>query len=153
LLALLDRLTPKQRAAIPRLAIHLVNQGSVEALLTGPNRVCARQSYYQRPNGWSHQPVFQEALALAQTEYRQALAGDSVAEVRRLLFDIAPEAIERTIEIMRMVGEPAQSRLAARDLWREVLKAGGLEEEDNDVAITFETPEWAKPETDEPTGD
>jgi hypothetical protein len=150
LLAQLERLTPKQAAAVPRLAETLVRGGSVDSLLAGPGRICARQTYYGRPRGWSHQVEFQEALELAKREYRQALARDSVEEARALLYAHAPEGVRRTLEIMRMIDNPAQSRLAARDIWKAAM---GLDESEDDrddqVAITFETPEWAQPEDDD----
>lgn len=150
LLAKLERLTPKQAAAIPRLAETLVRGGSVDSLLAGSGRICARQTYYGRPNGWTHQEPFRDALDLAKREYRQALARDSVEEARALLYTHAPEGVHRTLEIMRQDDQLAQARLAARDIWKSALRLDEADDErDDQVTITFETPKWAQPEAED----
>jgi predicted acylesterase/phospholipase RssA len=129
LLAKLEQLTPKQAAAVPRLAERLCRGGSVDSLLAGENRICARQTYYGRLRGWVHQKAFQEALELAKRDYRQALARDSVQEARSLLYSHVPAAVRRLIEIMAQEEQMAQARLAAR----EILKAIRLDDEDEEA--------------------
>jgi hypothetical protein len=144
LLAKLERLTPKQAAAIPRLAETLVRGGSVDSLLAGSGRICARQTYYGRPNGWTHQEPFRDALDLAKREYRQALARDSVEEARALLYTHAPEAAKELATIISTAEETAQRRLAARDLLKMALalvesgEEGVLQSDSQAVVRTLE---------------
>lgn len=146
LLAKLDRLTTKQAAAIPRLAVTIAQGKAVDTLLEGEDKICSRETYYGRPAGWTHQPAFKEALAMAIREYRQALAGEAVEEARTLLLAYGREAVMRTIEIMQQTEELAQARLAARDVWRELFKSGQDDDEDAGLVVSFQAPSWAKPE-------
>lgn len=143
----LSQLTRKQAAAIPRLAAYLAQGKAVDTLLNSDSPICSEQTYYGRPAGWTHQPAFKEALALAIREYRQALAKDAIELARTILMAHGAEAIERTIGIMRQSEELAQARLAARDVWRELFRPGQNDnDEDAGLVISFQVPNWAKPE-------
>ncbi len=90
---LMSQLTPKQRAAIPRLME--VGRGvSYRSLLRGPDKICAVRTFYHRPRGWWHQPAFRAALALARKEFDavqlETVVEDAAARLRRA----APTAVE-----------------------------------------------------------
>ncbi len=90
LLALMETLTPKQRAAVPRIAAQRSTGESLRSLLTGAGKICTWTTYYRKPRGWHHQERFQRAVDLAEKEYRKALldhgVDEAVAGMRRLVF-------------------------------------------------------------------
>jgi hypothetical protein len=95
--AVLATLTPKQRAAIPRLVERDLTGGTKEDLLKGPNKICHRSVYFEN---WVKNPVFVAALNLALAEARpqvmQSVVTDTVDQLRRLA-PLAAGDLERQI--------------------------------------------------------
>ena len=99
LLAMLDGLTAKQRAAIPLIITTMAEGGTLSRLIRGgPRRkdrpgkgegVCAWHTYYGR-KGWSHNPRFVAALERARGEYDALLLRGSVEEAADRLRRAAP---------------------------------------------------------------
>lgn len=93
----LATLTPKQRAAIPRMVeADLMGLGR-EELFKGDRKICHRSVYFEN---WSKNPVFVAALELALAEARPALMQNVVQDTVARLKQIAPLAandLERQI--------------------------------------------------------
>ena len=114
LLDRLGQLTPKQRAAIPRIVRVRSEGGSIESLLRGEERICTRSTFYGRGQdrpGWYQQPAFRETLAMAQREYDTAVLRGSVQEAAEILRRTAPLAAGL---VQQMILE-AKRALAAGD--------------------------------------
>jgi hypothetical protein len=95
--AVIATLTPKQRAAIPRLVECDLRGDSKEALFKGDNKVCHRSVFFEN---WSKNPVFNAALNLALAEARPAMMQNVVTDTVERLRQIAPLAandLERQI--------------------------------------------------------
>lgn len=95
--AVLATLTPKQRAAIPRLVECDLAGASKEALFSGPNKICHRSVFYEN---WVKNPIFVAALKLALAEARPAVMERVVGDTVTRLQEIAPLAaadLERQI--------------------------------------------------------
>jgi hypothetical protein len=95
--AVLATLTPKQRAAIPRLVECDLSGQSKEALFSGENKICHRSVYFEN---WITNKVFVAALNLALAEARPAMIQSVVTDTVERLRQIAPLAandLERQI--------------------------------------------------------
>ncbi len=95
--AVLATLTPKQRAAIPRLVECDLAGQSKEVLFSGDNKICHRSVYFEN---WVKNPVFVAALNLALAEARPAVMEKVVVDTVARLQEIAPLAandLERQI--------------------------------------------------------
>jgi HEAT repeat protein len=117
-------LTPKQRAAIPRLVERDLAGGSKEDLFKGDGKICHRSVYFEN---WVHNPVFVAALNLALAEARPAVMQSVVIDAVTMLQRLAPLAasdLERQIigddyaldALMRVAQNgkrPTDERLAA----------------------------------------
>jgi hypothetical protein len=93
----LATLTPKQRAAIPRLVECDLAGQSKEALFNGKDKICHRSVYF---GNWVKNPVFIAALSLALAEARPAVMEKVVTDTVARLQEIAPLAandLERQI--------------------------------------------------------
>lgn len=90
---LMSELTPKQRAAIPRL-VRVGHGETYRSLLRGPDKICAVRTFYHRPRGWWHQPAFRAALAQAQKEFDALQLETAVEEAAERLRRAAPTAVE-----------------------------------------------------------
>jgi len=129
LLAKMERLSPKQREAIPRLVRALADGVRMRELLRGKDRICAWSTYYRPGRGWKHQARFQEALAQARREYDvarlQTAVEDAAEEMRRTtplaaavlrgMIEGAPPALEKLL--LALEGEemgPLEFRAADR---------------------------------------
>jgi hypothetical protein len=95
--AVMATLTPKQRAAIPRLVERDLAGGSKEDLFKGADKICHRSVYFEN---WVKHPVFVAALNLALAEARpavmQGVVSDTVDQLRRLA-PLAASDLERQI--------------------------------------------------------
>lgn len=89
--AVLATLTPKQRAAIPRLVKHDLLGLGREDLFKGPNKICHRSVYFEN---WTKNKVFTAALALALSEARPAVVQSIVTDTVQRLKEIAPLAVD-----------------------------------------------------------
>lgn len=101
LLAEMERLTPKQREAIPRLVRALADGATMRELLRGEDRICAWSTYYRPRRGWKHHRLFQEALAQARREYdaaRLRTAVEDAAQEMRRTTPLAAALLRRVIE-------------------------------------------------------
>ena len=112
LLDRLGQLTPKQRAAIPRIVRVQSEGGSIESLLEGEDRICTRRTFDGR-GGWYYQPAFHGTLAMAQGEYNAAVAREAVQEAAEMLRRTAPLALEALMNHERL-------RLALKRKMREL---------------------------------
>lgn len=117
LLDQLADLTPKQRAAIPRIVDHVYLRNlPILQLLDGPDPPCARRVYYQRGEidaetghwlrrpGWGHNPKFQKALRLAarlaiRAQYDEKMAAMALASYKAGM--AAPDYVDTLIAIAR----------------------------------------------------
>lgn len=87
----LAALTPKQRAAIPRLVECDLAGQSKEALFAGPQKICHRSVYFEN---WVKNPLFIAALNLALAEARPAVMEQVVVDTVKRLQEIAPLAAD-----------------------------------------------------------
>lgn len=93
----LDALTPKQRAAIPRLVERDLVGASKEDLFKGASKICHRSVYF---GNWVKNPIFTAALNMALLEARAATMESVVVDTVDQLRRIAPKAaadLERQI--------------------------------------------------------
>lgn len=91
---LICELTPKQRAAIPRIVERLGGGGSLRSLLRGAGKICTERTFYHRPRGWWHQPAFRAALARARKEFDVIQLETAVEASAERLRRAAPTAVE-----------------------------------------------------------
>ena len=94
LLKRIERLTPKQRRAIPRLVRARAEGMAWKAIFESDARPCNWRTYWDRKRGWRYQPSFSEALAQAQREYDAAVLRTSVQDAAEGLRKAAPLATE-----------------------------------------------------------
>lgn len=119
LLAKMERLTPAQREAIPRLVRALADGVRMRELLRGKDRICAWSTYYRPGRGWKHQQRFQEALAQAQREYDAARllnAVEDAAEEMRRTTPLAAGRLRRVIEAMGPALDTLQQALEGEEV-------------------------------------
>src|SRR3990172_6102978 len=91
--AALARLSGKQSEAVIRIAQTELAGGTIEALLTGPNKICSYSTFYHKARGgWAHKPAFQDALALR--EVRAQRISGAVDDAIGKLKETAPLAAE-----------------------------------------------------------
>lgn len=133
LLRRMERLTVRQRRAVP-LIVRARGEGrSWETLLKGPGKVCNWRTFWDRKRGWYHQELFREVLGQAQREYDAAVLRTSVqdaAEGLRRAAPLASKALGALIE--GMVEGLVEMRALVRDEEPALLKK-------EHVALRFRT--------------
>lgn len=108
---LLGALTPQQRAGIARIVSHhYIENRPLAELFRGDDRVCSEIIYYRRGTvdpetgkpkrvGWSHQPAFTQALAMAA---RLALQARQIEET---------QAVREAVRRARLAAAPVVGQL------------------------------------------
>jgi len=94
LLKRMERLTPKQRLAIPQIVRWRGENRPWKGLFQGEERVCNEATFWRRDRGWWHQELFREVLTQAQREYDAAVLRTSVQDAAEGLRKAAPLATE-----------------------------------------------------------
>ena len=99
----MERLTVKQRRAVP-LIVRARGEGRPwEAILKGEDKVCNWRTFWDGKRGWYHQELFREVLGQAQRGYDAAVLRTSVqdaAEGLRRAAPLASKALGQLIEGM-----------------------------------------------------
>jgi hypothetical protein len=108
----MERLTVRQRRAIP-LIVRARGEGRPwEAILKGPGKVCNWRTFWDGKRGWYHQELFREVLGQAQREYDAAVLRTSVQDAAEGLRRAAPLASEGLMELIRGMGEAVREMRA-----------------------------------------
>lgn len=96
----MERLTVRQRRAIP-LIVRARGEGRPwEAILKGEGKVCNWRTFWDGKRGWYHQELFREVLGQAQREYDAAVLRTSVQDAAEGLRRAAPLASELLSELI-----------------------------------------------------
>jgi hypothetical protein len=100
LLKRMERLTVRQRRAIP-LIVRARGEGRPwEAILKGEGKVCNWRTFWDGKRGWYHQELFREVLGQAQREYDAAVLRTSVQDAAEGLRRAAPLATDALMELI-----------------------------------------------------
>lgn len=148
---LLKQLTPSQRAAIDRIVRHVyVNNEPWADLFRGDDKVCTENTFYKRGRldeegewhgrGWSHQPIFKQALELASRLALQAEEAEDLHALRRAkrrAVQSAERAVDQWIDIMQYSEQDFARIQAANEVVRLAFHG-----EDNDDEATGAAGDW-----------
>ena len=100
LLKRMERLTVRQRRAIP-LIVRARGEGRPwESILKGEGKVCNWRTFWDGKRGWYHQELFREVLGQAQREYDAAVLRTSVQDAAEGLRRAAPLASDALMELI-----------------------------------------------------
>lgn len=109
LLRRLERLTAKQRRAVPVIVRARAEGRPWESLFRGEGRICSKGTFWRRGRGWWHQELFREVLAQGQREYDAAVLRTSVQDAAEGLRRTAPLATaalrDLVVGMLAAVGE------------------------------------------------
>ena len=144
---LLAQVTRQQRAAIPRLALAIIEGRGVESLLRGPDKVCNHWTYWRKAKppvhsaGWVHQPRF-----------RRALEGVTGELVTRTETDVVQQSVERIRARLRLhdrwADEVPLLAMEALDRLREVMlgevQVHLVDSAGRSRGTQLEDPRWAR---------
>jgi hypothetical protein len=138
----LAKLSKQQQTTMLRVVVaHLSSaRGSIGALFRGTDKVCAKDVFYRKPNGWWHKASYRAALDLYVREYRPHY----LKQARQSATEIIEAALTAAAEKMAELIDEMDPNVALRAS-KEVLAMGGVGAEvdrGERVTVIINDAEW-----------
>lgn len=142
LIAMMEKLSSQQRAALPRVAMARISDdhGTMAALFKGDDKICNKVNYYKKPNGWNHQAKWNAALLRYIVEYTPFYLSNVVRVVEDRIRLASAKAASRMIWLI----DSPFGDIAIRAS-KDVLDRAGIGkaiEDDGNVTVVINGAEW-----------
>lgn len=138
----------QQRAALRRVAeVLIASEGnrrkgpSLNKLFLGPDKICSKNTYVRKPDGWSHLPEWQAALAQYVKEYTPHYLATLRGKALRILEEAAVEASEQQVKLLKSKDEGVKQR--AINAIHDRVGVGQRDEQGGGgLTLVIENPQW-----------